>query len=361
MRPCADPAVPSYPSPRSTGWLAMLNPSYGPIIPERTSAKTSSSPSKEDRRRRSLPAASHSNNDRRRDSNRVTVKPASTEVISSLIETLSAISSPAEHHFDSLPKISASLSTPVSPRPWQADYPMIAEPPANNMHQDAALPPSLLRSSIDKSTPKRPHGGDASYLLHPDHASIKGSSPRRSPTKESFRVGIREPEDPYDLSEIYSIGNVSIEPKPWQSTTSVNSTASDARKSVRSVRSIRSLRSLGFKSSRDSLREPEGKIISKPKRGRSHTPERLIIGDTPPSSPPPDQLAVSKRAARTSVIAERPDVPQRSSSVQSSGMPRRKFWNAEDVSGGPTDIKRPRNLPGPESVPTRELKVFCYL
>lgn len=314
----------------------------GPIIPERTSARNSPSPSKQDRWRRSLPTASH-RNDRRRDSNRVSVKPASTEVITSLIETLSAISTPAEHHFDSLPRIAASHSTPVSPRPWQTDHPTISEPTNGDMHQKVPL-----------SIRKRPHGVDATYFLHPDHASIRTSSPRRGSTNVELPVqtGVRELEDPYDLGGVYSIGNVSTEPKPWQSSTSVNSTGSDARKSVRSLRSTRSLKSLGFKSSRDSLRSGEDKVIRSSKRGRDDKPQRLVLDDsTPPHSPPPDRIAVAKRDARQSLVLEAPKVPDRASSVQSRNTPKRLYWNADDIVN---DNKNPNNLPNQDYIPTRE-------
>ncbi len=331
----------------------MFDTSDGPVIPDRTSARTSSSPSKGEGRRLSLPATAFHRNERRQDSNRVHVKPASTEVISSLIETLSAISSPVKQHFDSLPNIAVSQSTPVSPHPWQTEYPMIAEPTVSNIPNSSSS--SRLRPSIDKSARKRPQGVDASYLLHPDYAPIGTSSPKRSPRDKSSPFVIREPEDSYDLGEIYSFGNVSIEPKPWLSTTSINSTGSDAPRSVKSVRSMRSLKSLGFKSSRDSLRSNDEKVVHKAKRGRERNPERLVVEDgTPPQSSPLDQLAVSKRAARGSVVMETPDVPNRASSAQSADSPRRLYGNAEDISGGQTDIKALHNIVNQDYIPTRE-------
>ena len=317
----------------------MLDESNGPIIPKRTSVQT---PSKHERgqRRRSLPDTTH-RHDRRPYSNRVTVNPASTEVISSLIETLSAISSPAEQHFDSLPRISASHSTPVSPRPWQTEYPMIGEPPQES--------PQAAHLSIGK----RPHGVDATYLLHPDHASTRSSLPRHSAAKleKRSREGPKEPEDPYDLGEIYSIGNVSIEAKPWQSTTSLTSIGSDAQRSVRSIRSMKSLRTLGFKSSKDSLRPGDEKIVRKARRERSQKPERLVIEDnTPPHSPNQLQITVAKRNTRQSAITETPDVPDRASSVPSRRNSRRLYWNGDDVTSGP---KSPGSMLNQEYIPTR--------
>lgn len=319
----------------------MLDKSDGPVIPERTSARTSFSASKE-RRRRSLPLAAH-RNDKRRGSNHVHVKPASTEVISSLIETLSAISSPAEHHFDSLPNISVSHSTPVSPAPWRSEFPTVSEPTSRNMREDVRL-----------SIPRRPHGVDAAFLLHPDHASTRTSSPGRSSNNDLFRAGPREPADPCDLGDIYSIGNVSIEPKPEESTTSVNSVHSDAPRSLRSIRSIKSLKSLKFMSSRDSLRSGDEKVVHKPKSRREKTRERLVIGETPPSSPPLDQITVFKRAARNSGVYEPPNVSDRASSVRSNTTPRRLYWNAEDATGETNDTKSPYNIPHQDYIPTRE-------
>ena len=316
--------------------------SNGPIIPERTSVRTSSSPTKEDGRRRSLPAASH-RNDRRQDSNRVTVKPASTEVISSLIETLSAISSPAEHHFDILPRISASYSTPVSPAPWHTEHPIVSEPVNGSMYLKPCPSPN-----------NRPHGVDATYLLHPDHASIRTSSPKDSPVRaeHNLHIGAREPEDPYDLNSVYSIGNVSVEPKPWQSTTSVNSTGSGTRKSIRSLRSFKSLRSLGLKSSKDSLRSGDERVVLQSDYRREGKPERLVIKDiTPPQSPPADRIAVTKRDARRSLVADPPDVPERALSVQSQATPRKLYWNTEDLN---VDTKSPYPLPNQDYIPTRQ-------
>ena len=204
------------------------------------------------------------------------------------------------------------------------------------------------------SISKRPHGVDAAYFLHPDHATTRTLSPRRgrSSAPKSPQIGLREPEDPYDLGEIYSIGNVSVEPQPWQSATSINSTGSDTRKSIRTLRSIRSLRSLGLKSSRDSLRSEDEKVVRKSKRGRQSQPERLMIKDsTPPGSPPQDRVAVSKRDDRHSATAEAPTVPERASSVQSCNTPRKLYWNADDIMG---DRKLSNGVLNQECIPTRE-------
>lgn len=197
---------------------------------------------------------------------------------------------------------------------------------------------------------------DSSLLLHPDQASIRTSSSRRKSKDRSSPIGIREPEDPYDLGEVYSIGNLSVEQRPWQSSTSINSTGSDAVKSIRSVRSIKSFKSLKFTNSRDSLRSSDEKVVRKAKLSRERKPTRLVIEDsTPPQSPSLDldQLAISKRTARSSVVAESPRVPNRTSSIQSTS-PGRLYWNVEDIAREGSEIKGLHHLPSQDRIPTRE-------
>ena len=329
----------------------MLDQFNRPPIPERTSARTSSNTrsreerrSKEDRRRRSLPPGPSQRDARRLDSNRVVVQPASTEVISSLIETLSAISSPVGHHFDTLPQIAASHSTPSSPGPWQSDFPSISEP-------GSATNPGAPMSSALHGVSKRPHGVDASYFLHPNHASIRVSSSRGIPQE------FKEPEDPYDLgAETYSIGNVSIEPALPPPPSAGNHKPKSIR-SVKSARSLRSLRSLGFRSSRDSLREPDGQTVRKSKRGREKdsTRGRVVIGDsTPPPSPITYHVTMSKESVPSSVPWEMPSIPARRSSIQSTNNARKLYWNANDVAGSPTNIKIEHGIPGRDYIPPRD-------
>ncbi|KAK0509500.1 hypothetical protein JMJ35_007894 [Cladonia borealis] len=329
----------------------MLDQFNGPPIPERTSARTSSNTrsreerrSKEDRRRRSLPPASPQRDARRRDSNRVVVQPASTEVISSLIETLSAISSPVGQHFDTLPQITASHSTPSSPGPWQSDFPSISEP-------GSATNPGAPMSSSLYGVSKRPHGVDASYLLHPDHASIRVAQSRGIPQE------FKDPEDLYDLgAETYSIGNVSIEPGLPPSPSAGTHKARSIR-SVKSTKSLRSLRSLGFRSSRDSLREPDGQTVRKSKRDRERDGKRgrVVIGDyTPPHSPLTYHATISKESVPSSVPWEMPSIPARRSSIQSTHNVKKLYWNANDVAGSSTNIKFEHGIPGRDYIPQRE-------
>ena len=198
---------------------------------------------------------------------------------------------------------------------------------------------------------KRPHGVDASYFLHPDHASIRVSASRGIP--QDFK----EPEDPYDLgAETYSIGNVSIEPALPPSPSAGNHKAKSIR-SVKSARSLRSLRSLGFKSSRDSLREPDGQTVRKSKRGRERDSKRgrVVIGDTtPPPSPLTHNATISKESVPSSVPWEMPSIPARRSSIQSTKNAKKLYWNANDVAGSSTNIKIEHGIPGRDYIPPRD-------
>lgn len=212
---------------------------------------------------------------------------------------------------------------------------------------------------MDTIEHKRPHGVDASYFLHPDHASIRDSSPRRTPSERSLYPAYQLPEDPYDLGlDTYSIGNLSIEPQPWQSTTSVGSSGIDRYKGLKGVRSMKSLKSLGLNNSRDSLRESdEEKVIRKPMRKKGPYRGRIVIADasTEPRLPSPLQdIKIAKRDIRSSVPWESPIVPERQSSVQSSNSPRRFYLQADDISGGPINLNRGHNGVIQDYIPRRE-------
>lgn len=190
------------------------------------------------------------------------------------------------------------------------------------------------------------------YFLHPDRSSIRGWSSRRISSDKSLRESAKEPTDLYGLGGAYSIGNLSIEPKA--SVRTINSAKSDGRKSLNSFGSFRSL---GLKTSVDSLRQSRGHVVVKPTSERKRTRERLIIGDTPPGSPGPDQLVVTKRGTRNSVAAEPPDIPTRASSVQSNGSLRRLYRNPEETYGEPNGNKKKYSIPNEEYIPTRNSSI----
>ncbi|KAL0260631.1 hypothetical protein SLS55_004321 [Diplodia seriata] len=94
-----------------------------PVTPLQNGRASSANP-----KRRSLPASTSAPREGRprRSPNHIRPNPASPEVISSLIDSLSAISLPAQDHFENLPRIGAdgeSYSVPASPVAWQPGFP----------------------------------------------------------------------------------------------------------------------------------------------------------------------------------------------------------------------------------------------
>lgn len=198
---------------------------------------------------------------------------------------------------------------------------------------------------MDRVKHKRPHGVDASYFLHPDYASIRASSPRRTPSNRSLHQAYQDSEDLYDLCvDTYSVGNLSIEPQPWQSTTSINSTGTEEHKGLGGVRSIRSLKSLGLKGSIDSLRESNGeKVIRKSKRKESPYRPRVVIEDSSIESPLPSPLpdiTIPETEAPSSLPWESSALSKREASVQTNNSPRRFYLQADDINGGPINLNR---------------------
>jgi len=322
----------------------MLDHSNGPLIPERTSARTSLSP--KERKRQSLPASPQ--DARRRNRNRVIVTPASTEVISSLIDTLSAISSPAEHHFDALPNIAASHSTPVSPSPWHTNFPS-DDPTRNSAPERAPQSPLATAFGLDDSRQKRGSVTRGNHLLHPAHGGppVKNSLPRPVPSDRSSADLSKNAEHESTLDDTDSIGNISIEPG------STASVASHEPRKPKSIRSIRSLRSLRLQPSKDSLRKIEGSNLRSHDRGIEPTRERLYIQDSPSTSPLRGRFDLSGQGSRQNSPA--PKVPARTSSTRSVTAPQRLYLNPQNIHGEPGGSSKssPTN-PHPRLIPSRD-------
>ena len=104
----------------------------------------------------------------RRSANRVTVHPASPEVISSLISTLAAISSPADQSDGTLPSIASSPSTPEPSHPVHK-----ALPPHDSLddyvYDQRPTSPAQIGFGMDYTTHKKP-----SDLLENDSAAFEG-------------------------------------------------------------------------------------------------------------------------------------------------------------------------------------------
>lgn len=227
----------------------MVDDSPGPAVPLRTSARI------KEKRRRSLPARTSSTAVKKRSVNSVNVQPASTEVIASLIDTLSAISTPAEHHFDNLSMTAASQSTPSTPYPWQSDYNLSRVSKDGYLYKRNPSFSARAGFGMEQNATRRP-SYEGSHL-HPDNAvgiEHASSTPSRrtsnNPLRKSYiasSVTRRERDD--DES---SIGCPSIEPGQGGSTTDV------ARTEITRVRGRRSYKDLKLKMSKDRMRENHG-------------------------------------------------------------------------------------------------------
>ncbi|KAL8736290.1 MAG: hypothetical protein Q9166_000445 [cf. Caloplaca sp. 2 TL-2023] len=191
----------------------MINDSApAPAIPPRTSIRTP----KKWRRRRSLPNTSSAST-AKRSPNNVTVKPASPEVISSLISSLSAISSLTESHFGNYSHLDYSHSMPASPNHYHTDFlsPSLAPTKALRHHPAS---PSKIAFGMEHDSPG--HLYLAPGAVAPVHASLRSN---HSYQDLRPRSQLRYLED---KDEIRSIGQVSVEPAPWQSSASLVSTGS---------------------------------------------------------------------------------------------------------------------------------------
>lgn len=235
-----------------------------PVIPARTSLR----PKDARHRRRSLPPPS-SGTSHHYSANRVNVQPASPEVISSLLSSLSAISSPAENHFNSFPTIASSHSTPSSPKHYQTDF-------FGTQRQSGRadrLDPLLSTGGgfgMDYGAYNHPNNSRENYFLHPDDAAIppvvrtakppSGFSPLTAPQKPASLKSRMRPTSlgsqstgSRDNEDIVSIGNLSIEPggAPRRSSASINSSGSGGRNF------LKNRKGLLYMGSKERLRENE--------------------------------------------------------------------------------------------------------
>ncbi|KAL9040737.1 MAG: hypothetical protein Q9214_004366, partial [Letrouitia sp. 1 TL-2023] len=282
-----------------------------PTIPPRTSLRIP-----KHRRRRSLPDAPLTPASKR-SPNHVTVKPASPEVISSLISSLSAISSSTEDHFATLPELEFSSSTPVSPYPYQADC--LLPPGADgSTHGQVAASPSKIGFGMEHSTAGR---GQNRYL-HPNTAP-----PTRTPLRSATSCQDLRPRSRGShitkgqlTSETYSIGNLSIESRPWQSSTSLSSVDSGQQQKIR-----RNYKGLGIKG----LRDRDKTELERVQGSFEHTvtPDRLVPHSSPLAK------SISESTASTSQSSKSPRIPKRASSIHSVTSSGRR---SEDIGASPS-------------------------
>ncbi|KAL8795231.1 MAG: hypothetical protein Q9195_002242 [Heterodermia aff. obscurata] len=209
--------------------------SPGPVIPPRISVRT------QEKRRKSLPVSTSASAAHRGIASGVNDQPASTEIISSLISSLSAISSPAEQHFDSLPKLDGSHSTPVSPQAWRTEYhfPLFSKH-GHAYKRDSSSPTragfgmdtGLLRHTLHESSILAPDVGESIRNKQATALSLPSQELRNPRTRP--RAGFEAADD-----DTRSIGRISIEPGFGNSTTSVASVSSGKLRGARSYKDLK--------------------------------------------------------------------------------------------------------------------------
>ncbi|MCJ1287142.1 hypothetical protein MMC26_006490 [Xylographa opegraphella] len=188
-------------------------------------------------------------------SNRVRIQPASPEVISSLISSLSAISSPVQEHFERQSQICL------------VDAPIPTMKTAGGSVADDGIGSTEAGTGfgMDYGAYNQPAGHENRGQLYPDDAAIppvirtskppSGLSPitasKRNPLASSNSPGWMEAQtNTYPVPEIpRSIGSPSIKPGPRASSTSLRSFGSETKSALTGQRS------LNFKDSKGKMRE----------------------------------------------------------------------------------------------------------
>lgn len=235
-----------------------------PLIPPRTSVRT---PKQRRRRHSSLPDTPSAFTTKR-SPNHVTVKPASPEVISSLISSLTAISSLTENHFGSSPDIHGLHSSPASTHPYRQNF---LSPSAADAESLRPYPMSPAKVAFGME-----HGTTGWSHLSPNGAA---SSLRSSHSYQDLRPHSRSRIGD-DNDETCSIGQLSIEPAPRRSSTSLASARSGQPKSAKA--------GLGIKRSRDMLRETSeseslsnvGEMVDRLHEMTPRSPQRSSVHST---------------------------------------------------------------------------------
>lgn len=321
------------------------------------------------RRRSSVPAVPADVLVKKRSPNIVRTQTASPEVISSLIDSLSAISISAQNHFENLPlSYGESASVPTSPLsqnfgPQDADlvdrsvlHSLNDQSPS--YHDDACEPP-VIRTS------KRP-SGLSPLTAHPKRKdkdnSLKSYISRGGGSSASVHSA-------QSIRSVSSFGNISIEAGiPRKPSDSSNRTSSESK------RSSKGHRSLMYMSSRERLRlkDTERKRGSSqgteaatlPEIARKPTAQRLIAKDTIKEEPVVAESSAQgakRRPSRgTSPLrngvnllngadggspTEKGLIPERGSSLRHSGSPSRKSKRRDGRKSGRHDSYRTNTVP----------------
>lgn len=329
-----------------------------PTIPTVSHHGHLSSPSDpQSRRPISLPTPiSTESRHNRRSANYVRTQPANAEVISSLIDSLSAISLPAQSHFDGFPVINGSVSSPASPNAQQVqfvrdsvgasrgnsmDYMVYRQSLRDNdyLYPDDAAEPPVIR------TAKPPSG------LSPLTAPKKKEKEKETSLKNYLRAGsgsstsLHSKNSTRSLRTVSSIGNISIEAGPVHPSNA-------SRASADSKESSRLRKGLMYMPSRERMRAKDAErkrgIIQSSETENSNSSEhpapQLLVSEDTIKEESPAPLAESSRAGQRKTAKvpnplsngvallngtntspnEKGLIPERASSLRHSGSPSRR-------------------------------------
>ncbi|KAI4242204.1 MAG: hypothetical protein LQ352_007283 [Teloschistes flavicans] len=260
-----------------------------PIIPPRTSART---PKQRRRRHSSSPDKTFSPSAAKRSQNHVTVKPASSEVISSLISSLSAISTLDDNHSESSTDIHDVHSSPALPSSHKTDS-------SSPFTTSYATSPAKIAFGMEQ-------GSIGRLYVSPRGTSLRSSYSYQDIRPRS-RLRIGEEND-----ETCSIGQVSIDPGRGRSSPPPVSTRSDHRKSARL--------GLGIETSQDESRKDLG-TTSQPHGEEVIDQLSDMVSKSPQRSSLHSGIAPGRRSSDSTaslVVGSGHVIPSRESSLRHS-------------------------------------------
>jgi hypothetical protein len=283
---------------------------------------------------------SNSNSSSRRHSHRAAAAdptPASPEVISSLITSLSVVSKPASRHFDG-----PSLSLPASPSPsrrspspgsFGVDYGAFSKPSLDDLREETQSLDDLAASAPVIRTAKPPSGfSPLTAPKSPREASSGFKSILRNSSRPSSKGSLGSRDD------AQSIGNLSIERGTAPASVADTSRSRSRSRDSWGRKQLRNHKGLMYMSSKEQLREQDyekkrsstGNLSVDDRAALASPRPDPFLAETPISEEPPvahanDRLApddsaaahpILDRRSMESVTSPRP-IPERDSSLRS--------------------------------------------
>ncbi|KAF2645393.1 alpha/beta-hydrolase [Massarina eburnea CBS 473.64] len=323
------------------------------------------------RRRSSLPSVPAEIRSKKRSPNYIRSHPASPEVISNLIDSLSAISASANDHFENLPpNYGNSLSVPASPHSTISGkhedrtgyyYNLRIQ---NTLYPDDACEPPVIRTSKPPSglsplTAPKKKEKDKEHSLR-SYMSKAGGSSASVHSSQSLR-------------SVSSIGNISIDAGIPRKSSASNRTSSESKRSTKQ-------RSLMYMPSRERMRlkdvERKRTTIQGPDVAPSSDAATQPTSQLPVAEDTIKEEAESSRSAQqypgrgTSPLRNGVNllnahdggsptgnglIPERASSLRHSGSPSRKSKKSQGRKNPHADSRKTNTVPEEDEQTDQEL------